>query len=125
MSFDVYFQGFASGAASSSGGEQMMVALAPHIVGQDSSGCLQVKIGDDTADVYLNESGMMANHVGGRDPWDLLVSGARAAGWVIMPTGCPTFVTDAEQFAHLPEALQEGAVLVTTGAELLAVIEAA
>ncbi|MCE5289150.1 MAG: hypothetical protein LLG14_07880 [Nocardiaceae bacterium] len=75
--------------------------------------------------MYLNDSGMMANHVEGRDPWDLLVSGARAAGWVILPTGCPTLVTDTEQFAHLPEALQEGAVLVTTGAELLAVIEAA
>jgi hypothetical protein len=27
---------------------------------------------------------MLANHISGNDPWDLLVHGARAANWVII-----------------------------------------
>lgn len=30
---------------------------------------LRVRFGDGEADVYLNDAGMMANEVSGRDPW--------------------------------------------------------
>jgi hypothetical protein len=47
-------------------------------------------VGDGEADIYLHDAGMMANHIEGRDRWDLLVQGAKAANWVIIPVGCPT-----------------------------------
>ena len=65
---------------------------------------------------------MMTNHVSGEAPWDLLVDGAKAARWVILPAGCPTCITDESQREHLPEGLDGEVVLVTSGAELLAVI---
>lgn len=84
MSFDVSFQGFLAGESSARGGTQMREVLAPHI-SQQSESFLRLRVGDGGADIYLSDDGMMANHISGRDPWDLLVQGARAAGWVIIP----------------------------------------
>lgn len=66
MSFDVYFQRFAAGAAADGGGAEMRTVLEPHaqIAGE---GLLRVKFGDGEADVYLSDSGMMANHISGED----------------------------------------------------------
>lgn len=65
----------------------------------------------------------MANHIEGRDPWDLLVRGARAAAWVIIPIGCPTCLTQPGQMEELPDALDKDVVVIETGADLRAVIE--
>lgn len=81
-----------------------------------------VECGDGTADVYLENDGMMANHVSGEKPWQLLVEGARAANWIILPVGCPTCITHEAQRAHLPEELAGDAILVASGEELLRVI---
>lgn len=89
VSFDVFFQGFIAGESSEGGGAQMREMLAPHVTEEDRSS-LHVRFGDGEADIYLNDDRMMANHVSGRDPWNLLVEGARAANWVILPMGCPT-----------------------------------
>ncbi|RNI19855.1 hypothetical protein [Flexivirga caeni] len=92
MSFDIYFQRFAGGDAAAGGREAMRAVLEPHAeVGDD--GFLHVTFGDGTADVYLHDDGMLANHVSGGDPWELLVRGAAAADWVIMPVGCPACLT--------------------------------
>jgi len=82
-----------------------------------------VRVGDGEADIYLRDGGMMANHISGHDPWDLLVQGARAANWVIIPVGCPTCLTQPDQRGELPEGLDDDVVVVDTGAGLLAVIE--
>jgi hypothetical protein len=82
-----------------------------------------IEHGDGTADVYLDDDGMMANHIAGDGPWDLLVEGARAAGWVILPVGCATGITDEAQRSHLPAGLDEDVVLVATGADLLRAIQ--
>lgn len=100
----------------------MREVLAPHISEEDGS-FLRVRVGDGEADIYLHDGGMMANHISGRDPWDLLVQGAQAANWVIIPVGGPTFLTQAGQMEELPEGLDDDVVVVDTGAELLAVIE--
>jgi hypothetical protein len=50
---------------------------------------LRVRVGDGETDIHLRNGGMMANQISGHDPWGLLVRGARAAHWVILPTGCP------------------------------------
>jgi hypothetical protein len=81
-----------------------------------------VEYGDGSADVYLDGDSMMANRISGEQPWELLVEGARAADWVILPVGCPTCITDEAQRVHLPKGLDEDVVLVSTGDELLQVI---
>ena len=123
MSFDVFFQRFKNGDLEPGGGEQMREVLAPHIVREEpETHSVLVEYGDGFADLYLDDDDVMANHISGERPWDLLVGGARAAGWVIMPVGCPTCLTDESQRVHLPEGLDEDAVLVASGQDLLEVI---
>lgn len=126
MSFDVYLQGFRDGDAADSGGGLMRQVLGPYVVREEpESHFVVVEFGDGSVDVYLDGDSMMANHVAGDRPWDLLVEGARAADWVIMPVGCPTCITDEAQRAHLPEGLKDDVVLVLSGAELLRAIRPA
>jgi hypothetical protein len=121
MSLDVFFQGFIAGESAQSGGLQMREALARYVVEMDGS-FLRIRVGDGHADIYLSDDGMMANHITGIDPWNLLVQGARSANWVILPMGGPTCVTGPGQREELPDGLGEEVVLVTSGAELLALI---
>jgi hypothetical protein len=126
VSFDVFFQGFDQGEPVRSGGSRMRDVLAPCIRRKEpDTSFLSIEVGDGTADVYLDDNDMLANHITGRDPWDLLVRGAAAAGWVILPVGCPTCLTHEDQKHHLPDELREGAVIVRSGADLLRVIETA
>jgi len=123
VSFDVFFQGFADGDARPGGGAHMREVLGPFITREDlAHSCRQIVYGDGEADVYLSDDNMMANHISGTDPWELLVQGARSPGWVILPAGCPTCLTDDDQRHHLPEGLDDQAVVVTTGADLLQTI---
>lgn len=123
MSFDVYLQGFRDGHESAGGGERMRHVLEPFVSQAESDGeFFAVEYGDGSADVYLSADHMMANHIVGEDPWQLLVEGAAAAGWVILPVGCPTCITDEAHRVHLPDGLPQEAVLVTTGAALVSVI---
>jgi hypothetical protein len=48
--------------------------------------------------------------------------GARAAGRVVMPVGCPVCLTDEGQRSDLPEGLQDEVVVVRSGMELLETI---
>lgn len=123
MSFDVFCQRFVDGQAAPGGGDAVRAALAPYVVRADpGTRYLFVEYGDGSADVYLGPDDLMANHVAGQDPWDLLVSAARAADWVLMPTDCPTCLTAESQRAHLPEGLDEDVVLVETGADVLRIL---
>jgi len=125
VSFDVFFQGFVDGEPSAGGGERMREVLAPHIVREEPEyNLVSIEFGDGSANVYLDENEMMANHIAGDRPWDLLVEGARAAGWVILPVGCPTCITDEAHRAGLPEGLHEDVAFVRTGSDLLRVITA-
>jgi hypothetical protein len=122
VSFDVFFLGFVAGEPSAHGGAQMREVLARHISKEDGP-FLQVLVGDGEAHIQLHDSRMMANHISGRDPWDLLVQGARAANWVIRPAGGPIFLTQPGQLEELPAGLYDDVVVVESGADLLAVIE--
>jgi hypothetical protein len=72
---------------------------------------LLVEYGDGSADIYLDGENMMANHITGEKPWELL-----------MPAGCTTCLTDEAQRIHLPDGLNEDVALVATGEDLLGVI---
>ena len=101
----------------------MRAVLQPFVTREEPAHhFLLVQVGDGTADVYLDGDNMMANRISGEDPWDLLVQGARAAGWVIVPVGCPVCLTDDDQRLDLPHDLLDDVVLVSTGAQLLQVI---
>lgn len=119
----MYFQRFRNGDADPGGGGQMRQVLQPYIVREEPEhNFALVEYGDGSADVYLDGNDMMANRISGDQPWDLLVEGAREAGRVIMPVGCPTCITDEAQRAHLPGGLDEDVVVVLSGTELLGVI---
>jgi hypothetical protein len=123
VSFDVYFQRFKDGDAAPGGGEIMRQSLQPFIVREDPErNFALVEYGAGSIDAYLGDDSMLANHIVGDRPWDLLVEGARAAGWVILPAGCPPCITDESQRVHLPEGLDQDVVTVSSGEELLQVI---
>ena len=122
MSLDVFFQGFIAGESSERGGAEMAGVLAPHVTHRDGD-LRRIQFGDGEGDIYLSDDGMLANHNSGRDPWDLLVRGAQAANWVILPLDCPTCLTAPGQREELPEGLDSDIVWVETGADLLAVVE--
>jgi hypothetical protein len=83
---------------------------------------LHVRFGDGEADLYLSCYGMVANHVSGRDPWQLLVLGAQAADWVVLPLDRPVCLTGPGQRESLPNELGDDVVVVGSGAELLKVV---
>jgi hypothetical protein len=103
VSFDVFFQGFIAGESSGAGQEEMMGVLAPHVID-------------------LSDDGMVTNHVTGTDPWTLLVEGAKAANWVILPLDLPVCFTLPGQLEELPEDLDGPFVYIETGAELVELI---
>lgn len=101
----------------------MRQVLQPFIVrGSPEQHFALVEYGDGSADIYLDGDDMMANHISGEQPWQLLVEGARAANWVIMPVGCSICITDESQRTHLPDGLDGDVALVSTGDELLRVV---
>lgn len=101
----------------------MRSVLAPHIAREEpEKSFAHIVFGDGAADVYLSDGSMLANHIVGEQPWDLLVASAKAAGWVIMPVGCPVLITEESDRAHLPDGVGEDAVHVPTGKDILRVI---
>ena len=91
------------------------------------SGFARLTAGDGEADLYGYDdlsTGFMANHISGRDAWDILVRAAAASDLVIMPVGCPVGLTDSNSLEHLPAALRSGEVaLVATGTQLLDLVQ--
>ena len=123
MSFDIFLQGFAGGEAASGQAEAAGRVLAPYMVGAPHDGYVYVQLPDGGADVYgVGGSSLMINDAAGEQIWDLVVSVAVAAGWVIMPVGCPVCVVDTDQVEILPDELRGDVVIVRTGAQLLRVI---
>lgn len=124
MSYDVFFQGFTGGDAAAGGGDDVQAMLAPYItLAEPEHSFVRIEVEDGGADVYLSDDHMMVNHAGGTATWDLLVRAAIKANWTILLPGGPPAVTDESQRAQLPVELAEDAVLVTTGGDLLRLIE--
>ncbi|MFC6705444.1 hypothetical protein [Flexivirga alba] len=123
MSYDVFFQGFKGGEAALGGGGTVRAVLEPYVArpGPEHS-FLRIDVEDGGADAYLSDDHMMVNHAGGRSTWDLLVRAAAAANWTILLPDGSTAVTNENQRAELPPELVTGAVLVSSGTELLRVV---
>jgi hypothetical protein len=123
MSFDVFLQGFAGGEAQPGRSDVVTQVLAPYFAEAPRDGYVRLQLADGEADVYgVGRSSLMVNHASGEQIWDLIVTVAAAAGWVIMPVGCPVCVVAHEQAADLPDDLRADVTVVRTGTELLQVI---
>jgi hypothetical protein len=97
----------------------MRDALQPFVVREEPEhSFLPIECGTGSAHVNLDENDMMANHIAGDEPREILVQGARAAGWVILPVGCSACITAEDQGAYLPDGLNENVALVETGLDL-------
>jgi len=76
---------------------------------------------DGEGDIYGlddNDQGLVINHATGRQIWQLIVDVARAAGYAVLPVGCPVCVVDEVMIGHLPDQLRQNAVLVRDGGDL-------
>jgi hypothetical protein len=123
MSFDIFLQGFAGGEATPGRPDAAVRVLAPYFTEAPDDGFVCVQLADGQADVYgVGRSSLMVNHAAGGQIWGLIVTVATAAGWVIMPVGCPVCVVADEQAADLPDELRTDVVVVRSGTELLQVI---
>lgn len=126
MSFDVYFQRFEDGDSAPADALAVRAVLEPHVDEAEDGGVVRLAVGDGHADIHgfdTLESGFMANHISGVDAWGVLVVAAQASDPTIIPVGCPACVVEAGSAAHLPEPLRAEVRLVTSGSELLEVIE--
>jgi hypothetical protein len=123
VSFDVFLQGFAHGQASPGRPEAALEVLTPFLAAPPRDGFAPLRTADGEAEAYgVGGTSLMVTHASGARIWDLLVSVAKAAGWVIMPVGCSVCLTTADAAGHLPEQLRPNATVVTTGQQLLAAI---
>ena len=65
--------------------------LEPLLVSPPSDGYGLVRTADGDADVYgLGTDSLMFTHASCRQVWQVMVDVAHAAGYAIMPVGCPT-----------------------------------
>jgi hypothetical protein len=127
MSFDVFLQGFRNGDSANGDGAEVRKALDPFIM-ESGETWARVTTADGGAEAYgLDDvsTGLMFTHLSGREIWDVVFDVARAGGFVVMPVGCPVGVLDEGDIEDLPASLVEdaGAVVVTTGADLLQLVE--
>ncbi|MEO1058110.1 MAG: hypothetical protein AAFY28_14460 [Actinomycetota bacterium] len=129
MSLDVFVQGFRRGESARGDGHEVRKALERFI--SDSGGTwARVTTGDGDAEVYGMDdldSGLMFTNLSGRAVWDVVFETARAGGFVVMPVGCPVGVPDERHLEHLPTSLVDraGVVVVSSGTDLLAVVQSA
>jgi hypothetical protein len=123
VSFDVFLQGFSSGQAATGQPDAALRVLAPFFVEAPSDGYVVLETTDGSADIYgVGRDSLMVTHASGEQVWDLLFATAVAAGWVVMPVGCPVCVTSEDQVSQLPEELSKAVAVVTSGAGILNVI---
>jgi hypothetical protein len=123
VSFDIFFERVDGGEADP---DAVMAVLEPLVV-ERGDGFLRIATGDGEADVYIGRpsDGAMVNHAAGRIVWDVMYDLAVAGGFVVIPVGCGTCVTDDSMRAQLPERAPEPVVTIRSGADLLAVVERA
>jgi hypothetical protein len=125
VSFDI-FQRFVAGEPAQADPGAVLGLLEPLVSrGQPQDGYIEVATSDGTADVYgTNDPGssLMVNHASGREIWNLLFELATVAGFVVMPVGCGTCITETTDVADLPDGLPEPVTVIHSGADLLAAI---
>lgn len=126
MSFDIFLQAFAGGAAAAGHPDEAFRALEPYLDGSPADGFARLITADGEAGVFgIGTTGLMINHTSGESIWQLLVDVAAAGDYAIMPVGSPVCLVREDMKDHLPEALRADAVLVRSGADMMKVVVSA
>ena len=126
MSVEICLQGFRDGDSHDADVSELRDALAPYII--ETANGWDLRTGNSRAEIYgLDDlaSGFMVTHVAGAELYDVLVRVAALCDLVILMPGLPAALTRDEQQRHLPEEIRVDAKLVTSGADLVALIESA
>lgn len=124
LSLDIFIQAFRHGDAREVDAKMLREALAPYLFEIERG--WNLRSGNSEAEIYGVEdlaSGFMVTRIDGAQIYDVLVRVAAACDLVIMPVGVFVAITRREQLEDLPDVLQGDAVLVVSGAELIALIE--
>ncbi len=125
MSFDIFFQRFRGKDISVGDGRRVEAFLAPIIVQRDTQWAV-IRTADGEAYLYGMDtlgSNLMINHASGRAIWDVMFELACAGGFVVMPVGCGTCITEATEMSDLPDAVPEPITVIRSGQDLLDVVE--
>jgi len=125
MSFDIFLRSFSAGESSSVDASAVKSVLDAHVAATDD-GWARIQTTDGGAELFgydTLEDGFMITHTVGSAIWDLLVTVASIQPLAITPVGCPTCVTDRSMLVDLPPEIAGGALVISTGAELLQVIK--
>jgi len=121
VSFDIILQGFVRGDGAPGNRAAAIAIVTPLLAGPVSDGFGRIVTADGEGDIYGlddNDQGLVINHATGRQIWQLIVDVARAAGYAVLPVGCPVCVVDEVMIGHLPDQLRQNAVLVRDGGDL-------
>lgn len=122
----MFMQQFTDRDVGQADAQSLLNLIEPRIDPRETDfGVARLRFDDGEADLYGMDkltSGFMVNHISGLSAWDFLVEVARAVDLTIMPVGGPTAVCRADLLAHLPDELREDAIVVASGAELLAAL---
>lgn len=128
VSFDIFLQAFRGGDAAQTDERTLVTLLEPYLAERGDHGWARLRFADGEADIYGMDTlatGFMINHASGTAVWGVLVDIARKANLAIMAVGCSTAVTTKGGISDLPDELAPDSVVVTSGAELLRLIETA
>jgi hypothetical protein len=125
VSFDILLLRFAAGEAARAEPADVLGLLEPRVAlrGDDF---VRIATSDGEADVYGIDdpgTGLIVDHASGKEIWSLLFELAIAAGFVVMPIGCGTCVTEATSVSDLPDDVPQPITRIRSGADLLAAIE--
>lgn len=122
MSVGVFLFPFAGGDLGQADPARLADLLRPHLE-TDERGFTRLRFEDGGAQLFGTErleTGFSVNHADGLEVWDFLVDVARALDLAIVTPDCPVAVCRPELLDDIPSELREGAVVVTSGAELIA-----
>lgn len=127
MGFDIFVQGFKDGDAATGDGEAALAVLDPLISLREKTRA-RISTGDGEVEVFGIDTaawGLMFSRPQGRQAMDLIYEVARRAGFVILPVGCGTLLTDETVRRELPSDVPEPIVHVSSGNDIVAAIRAA
>ena len=126
MSFDVFVKGIAGGEISSLDTHALARLWANHLV-SDNGGVPRLVFDDGDAEIYGADdpaNGFMVTHASGCEVWDLLAEIAVQCGaTILLPDGL-ALIGSPSLRRELPNELAQGAVVVSTGTEILALVAA-
>jgi hypothetical protein len=124
VSFDVFLQAFEDGEVAQVDADLVTDLVDPLVV-ESVGGFVRIRTRDGGANLHgydYPSTGLMLNHISGREVWQVLADVARSAGLVVMPVGASVCVPSGTMIFDLPIELRQDVAVIGSGADLLAVV---